>query len=260
VSGQGIKRLRDAGVDVTLVEEISVRDSLRPYLHQRRTGRPFVVLKAATSIDGRLAAADFTSQWLTGPSARAGAHEIRADSQAVIVGAGTALADRPSLNAREVREPVKHQPMRVLLDGRGRVPAEGPLFDQKIAPTVVFTTAQASAEIIAAWSHAGAEVEVVGPGDGAGVDLSAALSSLARRGVIQAMVEGGAGVFGSLFRANLVDRLTVCIAGVLLGQDGVPLVQGPWAQTLSEAPRWTLGRAQVLDGDVWLEYDPPERP
>src|SRR5437660_1377366 len=99
---------------------------LAPYLHHRRTGRPFVVAKVAMSIDGRIAAADGTSRWITGDAARADAHELRADSQAIVVGAGTAIADQPTLTARAVERKPDRQPLRVLLDARGRVPATGP--------------------------------------------------------------------------------------------------------------------------------------
>src|SRR5439155_22232786 len=113
--------------------------SLAPYLHHRRTGRPLCLLKTAASLDGRTAAADGTSQWITGPEARADAHRLRAESGAVVVGAGTALADRPSLTFRGVdfgEGPAPAQPLRVLLDAAGRVPAAGPLFDVNLAPTL----------------------------------------------------------------------------------------------------------------------------
>src|SRR5256886_11759118 len=98
VSGRGVEELRAAGVAVDVgVGAAEAEASLRPYLHHRRTGRPLCLLQAAVSLDGRTAAADGTSQWITGPEARADAHRLRAESQAVIVGAGTALADRPSL-------------------------------------------------------------------------------------------------------------------------------------------------------------------
>ncbi|MGH9026374.1 MAG: bifunctional diaminohydroxyphosphoribosylaminopyrimidine deaminase/5-amino-6-(5-phosphoribosylamino)uracil reductase RibD, partial [Acidimicrobiia bacterium] len=137
VSGRGIRALEEAGVavDVGPGADAAAR-SLRSYLHHRRTGRAFALVKVATSLDGRTAAADGSSQWITGPEARADGHRLRAESQAVIVGAGTALADRPALTARDVTPAVERQPLRVLLDARGRVPAEGPMFDVTRAPTL----------------------------------------------------------------------------------------------------------------------------
>ncbi|HVM39257.1 MAG TPA: bifunctional diaminohydroxyphosphoribosylaminopyrimidine deaminase/5-amino-6-(5-phosphoribosylamino)uracil reductase RibD, partial [Acidimicrobiia bacterium] len=129
VAGTGIARLREAGIDVAVgVEAATVERSLRPYLHQRSTGRAFCVVKTAVSIDGRTAAADGTSKWITGEAARDDAHALRAASQAIVVGSGTALADAPELTVRRVAAPPV-PPLRVVLDGRGRVPARGPLFD-----------------------------------------------------------------------------------------------------------------------------------
>ncbi len=141
VAGEGVARLRAAGVAVTVgMGEAAVAQSLAPYLHQRRTGRAFALLKTAMSLDGRTAAADGSSQWITGDEARADAHRWRAESQAIVVGPGTARADRPRLTVRIDDQPVARQPLRVLLDAHGRVPAEGPLFDPSLAPTLVITT------------------------------------------------------------------------------------------------------------------------
>src|SRR5262245_40828397 len=132
VAGRGLSGLRAAGVDVELGPGTgAARRSLAPYLHHRHTGRAWGLMKTAMSLDGRVATADGSSRWITGPAARADAHRIRAESQAVVVGAGTALADRASLTARDVDPPVDRQPLRVLLDGRGRVPATGPLFEDR---------------------------------------------------------------------------------------------------------------------------------
>src|SRR5688572_586191 len=150
VAGRGIEILRAAGiaVDIGVAAEDAAR-SLAPYLHHRRTGRPQCLLKTATSTDGRTAAADGTSQWITGPEARADAHRLRAESGAVVVGAGTALADRPMLTFRSLdfeEGLTPPQPLRVLIDAAGRVPADGPLFDPTLAPTLVITTPVAAPE------------------------------------------------------------------------------------------------------------------
>ena len=200
VAGRGLARLRDAGVEVRSgVGTTGAERDLAPYLHHRRTGRAFVVAKVALSLDGRVAAADGTSQWITTDEARADAHELRADSQAIVVGSGTALADRPALTVRDVRVAPARMPLRVLFDGRGRVPAEGPLFDIALGPTFVVTTEQARAGSVDAWRAAGAKVESVGPGPtGRGVDLDAAFTLLGREGVLQALVEGGGALLGAV--------------------------------------------------------------
>jgi diaminohydroxyphosphoribosylaminopyrimidine deaminase/5-amino-6-(5-phosphoribosylamino)uracil reductase len=256
VAGRGIARLRAGGVAVDVgLGEAAVRDQLAPYLHHRRTGRAFCLAKTALSIDGRTAAADGSSQWITGPAARADAHRLRADSQAVVVGAGTALADRPALTVRDVDPPVEHAPLRVLLDARGRVPATGALFDADLAPTLVITTDAAPDAAIDDWRAAGAKVETVHAAPG-GVDLSGALAVLGNHGVLQAMVEGGATVHGALLAAGLVDRLVVYVGAAVLGADGAPAFAGASPATITHAHRLALRHVTALGHDVRLDYAP----
>jgi diaminohydroxyphosphoribosylaminopyrimidine deaminase/5-amino-6-(5-phosphoribosylamino)uracil reductase len=258
VAGNGIDRLRAAGVAVDVgVGADRVAHDLAPYLHHRRTGRAFAVVKTATSVDGRTAAADGSSQWITGPAARADGHGLRADAQAVVVGSGTAIADRPMLTARACDPVPERQPMRVLLDARGRVPADGPLFDPAIAPTLVVTTADAPAAAVDGWRAAGAKVEAVEPpgsGEG-GVDLTETLALLGREGVLEALFEGGATVHGSLLRADLADRIVAYTGGVVLGSEGLAAFAGTGPATLGDAPRWRLVDAAPLDGDARLVWE-----
>jgi diaminohydroxyphosphoribosylaminopyrimidine deaminase/5-amino-6-(5-phosphoribosylamino)uracil reductase len=259
VAGDGVARLRGAGVTVDVgIGAAAVRDQLAPYLHHRRTGRASCLAKTATSIDGRTAAADGSSQWITGRAARADAHGLRADSQAVVVGAGTALTDRPSLTVRDIDPPVEHPPLRVLLDSRGRVPATGALFDADLAPTLVITTDAAPAAAVDDWRAAGAKVETVAAASG-GLDLSAALTVLGGHGVLQAMVEGGPTVHGALLAAGLVDRLVVYVGAALLGPDGAAAFAGPSPATIAHAHRLTLHRVTALGDDVRLDYVPMPR-
>lgn len=254
VSGRGFERLRDAGVEVVVGPGAAEAErSLRPYLHHRRTGRAFCLLKVATSLDGRVAARDGSSRWITGVQARTDGHALRAESQAVVVGAGTALADRPSLTVRDVAAPPQ-PPLRVLLDARGRVPAEGPLFDRTLAPTLVVTTDLASGAAVEAWRAAGAEVEVVEPAPRGGVDLHAVLELLGGRDVVQALVEGGPSVHRSLLEAALADRLVSYVAPVLLGSSAVPGygVEGP--PSIGAAVPFALTGVTRLGPDVRLDY------
>jgi diaminohydroxyphosphoribosylaminopyrimidine deaminase/5-amino-6-(5-phosphoribosylamino)uracil reductase len=259
VRGDGVARLRDAGIDVTVgVGSGEAASSLAPYLHQRRTGRAFALLKTAMSLDGRTAAADGTSQWITGVEARADAHRLRAESQAVVVGPGTARADRPRLTVRLDDDPDARQPLRVLLDARGTVPAEGPLFDASLAPTLVVTTEEAPPGVRDAWHAAGAKVEVVEPGPrGRGVDLLALLTLLAERhGVLQALIEGGAHLHGAFVDDGLADRLVAYVAPVLLGERGNPVAGFSGPETLADAGRWVLRDVTRLGDDVRLTLDP----
>jgi diaminohydroxyphosphoribosylaminopyrimidine deaminase/5-amino-6-(5-phosphoribosylamino)uracil reductase len=257
VDGRGSARLRAAGIDVVeAVHEREARSLLAPYLHHRRTGRAYCVVKSATSLDGRIAAADGSSQWITSPESRADAHALRADSQAVVVGAGTAIADRPSLTVRDVEPAPRVAPLRVVLDATGRVPANGPLFDVHLAPTIVITTEAAPAAAVDAWRAAGAKVESVDPAaSGRGVDLRAALTVLGRFGVLQAMVEGGATLHGALFDAQLVDRVVAYVAPGLLGARGESGygVDGP--SSIDDLARWHLVDARRIGDDVRAEYE-----
>jgi len=262
VSGRGIAQLRDRGiaVDVGVGADGAAR-ALAPYLVHRRLGRAFTVVKTAMSIDGRIAARDGSSQWITSAASRADAHALRADSQAVIVGAGTALADRPRLTAREVEPPPAVQPLRVLLDATGRVPADGPLFDATLAPTVVITTDAAPDRTQQAWLGAGAKVLSVPPARrGTGVDLGATLEVLAGIGVLQALVEGGAALAGSLVDAGLADRLVTYVAPTVLGRDGRPALDVAGPDRIADAPRWRLIDVNRVGTDVRLDYEPPRPP
>jgi len=259
VAGAGIARLRTAGIDVTVgVDADGVADDLAPYLFQRRTGRAFALLKTAMSLDGRTAAADGSSRWITGPEARADAHRLRAESEAVVVGAGTARQDRPALTARAVEPPAERQPLRVVLDAIGRVEPRGPLFDVGLAPTLVVTTEAASSEAVDGWRSAGAKVAVVGPGpDGQGVDLDAMLRLLAaEHGVLQALVEGGARLHGALIAAGLADRLVAYVAPIVLGARGIPAFGDFSGDSLADSARGLLVDVTRFGPDVRLTLAP----
>jgi diaminohydroxyphosphoribosylaminopyrimidine deaminase/5-amino-6-(5-phosphoribosylamino)uracil reductase len=259
VAGEGITQLRELGVavDVGIGADAAAR-SLAPYLLHRRVGRAFTVVKTAMSLDGRIAARDGSSQWITGAASRADAHRLRAESQAIVIGAGTALADRPRLTVRDADGPVHSQPMRVLLDATGRVPAEGPLFDPELAPTLVVTTDAVADRAPRAWLAAGAKVLTVPAATtGAGVDLVATLEVLAGLGVLQALVEGGAALSGSLVEAGLADRLVTYVAPTVLGRDGRPALDLAGPARIADAARWRLVDVARVGTDVRLEYEPP---
>ena len=258
VAGQGHNRLRAARVEVVVgIGQRQAGRQLAPYLHHRRTGLAFALVKTAMSLDGRTSAADGTSQWITGAEARADGHRIRAESQAVVVGPATARQDRPSLTVRDAETAPEGQPLRVLLDARGAVPVDGPLFDQTLANTLVFTTAAAPVEARNAWAAAAVEaVEVDAGPDGRGVDLKAVLHTLGTdRHVLQAMFEGGGKLHGALIAEGLADRLVTYVAPVILGERGRAVIAYPGADTLAAAPRWQISDVTTVGEDVRVTYD-----
>lgn len=260
VAGMGLARLRAAGVEVTVgVGSGAAAEQNAAFLVHRRLGRPRVTLKAAASLDGKVAAADGSSQWITGPAARADAHRLRAEADAVAVGAGTALADDPRLTVRLAGWSGR-QPLRVLVDAAGRVPAARHLFDGE-APTLVATTVAAPAVVRAAWAAAGAEVvvcaEAPAAGAGTGVDLAELAKLLGERGVLELMVEGGPRLQASFWAAGLADRLVWYLAPIVLGGDTAPgLVAGPGAPTLAAAWPVVIASIDRLGADLRIVARP----
>ena len=263
--GAGLERLRAAGVRVDIgAGAAAAAEQNAAYLTHRRLGRPRVTLKAAASLDGKVAAPDGTSQWITGPAARSDAHRLRAEADAVAVGAGTALADDPRLT---VRLPgfTGRQPLRVLVDAAGRVGAGGHLFDGE-AETLVATTPAAPATAVDAWKAAGAEVLVCQPTTvtvgglrggarcppvGQGVDLNDLTRVLGERGVLELLVEGGPRLQASLWGAGLADRLVWYLAPLAIGGEAAPgLLGGAGAATLADARRLRLASVDRLGDDL----------
>ncbi|HVL65116.1 MAG TPA: bifunctional diaminohydroxyphosphoribosylaminopyrimidine deaminase/5-amino-6-(5-phosphoribosylamino)uracil reductase RibD [Actinomycetota bacterium] len=234
VSGSGIAHLEDHGVEVELgVLEEEARRLNDAYVHHRSTGRPLVTLKLALSVDGRMAAPDGTSRWITSEETRRRVHLARSRAAAVLVGAGTVVNDDPELTAREV--PVSRQPLRIVVDSRGAVSPHARIFSSA-AGTLVATTDRTSHEVQTAWKEAGAEVVVL-PLDDEGVDLDALVQELGRRELLDVLCEGGGRLATSLLRLDLVDRLEAHVAPVLIGDGGVALGDLR-VSTMSDAPRW----------------------
>lgn len=250
VAGRGLKQLGQAGIEVFAgILEQEARALNRTYVHQRLTGRPFVSLKLALSLDGRLAAPDGSARWITGPGARKATHRRRMGADAVVVGSGTALADDPALTVRDVN--AVRQPARVLVDSTGRTPASARLFGD--GDVVVVTTDASSHEDQTGWKGAGAEVIVV-PASAEGVDLAAMLDVLGQRDWLELYVEGGGRLATSLLRADLVDRLDIHHGPVVLGRGG-PEIGEVDVNTMDDALSWRLLSTESVDDDVLLSYE-----
>lgn len=217
-SGRGISQLRAAGIEVEVgVGEAEASEVLAPYIKHRTTGRPFVVLKLAATLDGRIAAPDGDSRWITSEDALADVHRLRAESDAVLVGAGTVRTDDPRLT---VRKALGRSPLRVVL---GRVPP--------------------GAAVEPALSMHGDPAEV--------------LDELGKRGILQLLVEGGAKVASEFHRAGLVDRYVFYFATALFGgEDALPMFRGAGAPRMGALWRGRLVSVQRFGNDIRVEFAP----
>jgi diaminohydroxyphosphoribosylaminopyrimidine deaminase/5-amino-6-(5-phosphoribosylamino)uracil reductase len=235
----GASVLRAAGLEVAHAADADAaacREQNSAFMTWALSGRPEVTLKLATSLDGRIATASGESRWITGPESRRLVHRWRADSDAVAVGIGTALADDPQLTARDLEPPVR-QPARMVFDRRARLPLDGALARtaRDLAVTVVCGE-DAPPERRAALAAAGVEVLAL-PGDAA-ARIDGALAELGRRGMQSLLVEGGAGLAGALVEAGAVDRVAFVLAPILIGGEKAPgAVGGAGAASLAGAPR-----------------------
>ena len=228
--------MRKAGIEVEVgIAKEEVEKYLRAYLHHRKTGLPYVVVKAAISIDGRIAAEDGTSKWITPPEARADVHRLRAESQAILVGSGTVVADNPSLTVRDHKPLPPKPPLRVVL---GNIPSDAELLDVEVAPTLLVTSEEVAAP----------GVEVVD------VELSELLRMLGQRGVVQLLVEGGSGVFSHFLSHDLVNQLTVYIGSKIVGDRGLPMFSGLGVETIDQALSMQLSAVKQIGDAVRLDY------
>jgi len=207
VSGRGVAILENAGIEVEVgVGEQICRKALAPYIHHRKTGLPYVHLKVAASLDGRIAAEDGSSQWITNESAREDVHQLRAYAQAILVGRTTVENDRPSLT---VRHPLlQAKPLRVVLDTHGILESTGPLFDSALGETLLFSSKAVTKE--------GAEVVKTPLKEGC-LDLLFVLKELGKRGVLELLVEGGSKVWTAFIKERLAQKLTLYQGDKLLG-------------------------------------------
>lgn len=249
VSGRGLRRLRRLGVSLrTGVLEDECREHHRSFLSVCERGRPWVVLKLASTLDGRIATASGESRWITGPRARAFVHDLRAASDSVMVGSGTALADDPALTARRGGR-IRHAPVRVLVDSKLRVPTSARLYQEPRGEAWVLCASGTRGR--AARAAAGARVLEVRR-RGRFLDLSAALGRLAREGLTQVLVEGGGRLAASLLHSRCVDEIHWFIAPRVIGADGRAALGPLRLGRLAEAEQFEAVEIRRLGDDVHL--------
>ncbi|MFZ5449282.1 MAG: bifunctional diaminohydroxyphosphoribosylaminopyrimidine deaminase/5-amino-6-(5-phosphoribosylamino)uracil reductase RibD [Thermodesulfobacteriota bacterium] len=236
VTGGGAEFLAAQGVGITLgMLEVEARRLNEAWFHWVNTGQPWVIAKAACSLDGKIATATGESQWLTGEVARAYGHRLRHQVDAILVGIGTVLADNPQLTVRLPRRRGR-DPIRIVLDSRLRLPLNARLLHlDSPAPTWVATTGQAPPDAIRAYQDQGIRVMVL-PADAGRVSLPALLQSLGERQVQSLLVEGGAETLGAFFDQRLVRQFNFFYAPKILGGRNAPgTVGGQGVAHLGEA-------------------------
>ena len=251
VAGRGLKRLADAGIEVRCgVLESQARALNQGFLKRMEHGLPFVRVKLAMSLDGRTAMASGESQWITGPAARSAVQRLRAQASVVITGADTVLADGARLTVRadelgmdaeQTALAMSRAPLRVLIDGRLRVPLDAPFF--KAGPALVATCVPPAEQY-----RTGPECLVI-PGDNGQIDLRQLLQALAARDVNEVLVEAGPRLAGAFAEQGLVDEYQIFIAAKFLGSTARPLLELPLTR-MSEASELKIIEMRAV-GDDW---------
>ncbi len=251
VSGRGIALLRDAGVEVTegVLADKATLDH-QGFLSRVEQHRPMVTLKLAMSLDGRIATQTGESQWITGADARREVHAMRACYDAVLIGAGTARADLPSLTVRDLG--IMRQPVRAVMSRRLDLPLEGPLFTTaRDVPVWLLHGSNASEKAKHAWRDAGAILCEVDQKNA----VETALKRLGDAGLTRVFCEGGGVLASALLKADLVDRLIVMQAGIVLGADARPGIGNLEVSALEAVSRFKLHEQRRVASDImhiWL--------
>jgi diaminohydroxyphosphoribosylaminopyrimidine deaminase/5-amino-6-(5-phosphoribosylamino)uracil reductase len=251
VNGKGIIALEAAGVRVTVGNhEHEALQVVEAFVKHATTGLPFVVAKFAMSLDGKVATSTGESQWISGPEMRREVHRLRAECDAIMVGIQTALLDDPQLTVRELPEPPERQPLRVVVDSSGRMPATARMLAEP-GQTLV-AVAHGTANDYPLLVNAGAEVIPL-PGDDDRVDLQVLLQLLGQRDLTSVLVEGGSTLLGALFDLGVVDKVVGCVSPVVIGGAQAPTpVGGRGAQRLTDALRLCNVSVATIGNDVMV--------
>jgi len=248
VRGRGIRRLRAAGIDVeTGILEEQCREHHRGFFSLCERGRPFVIVKLASTLDGRIATATGESRWITGPAAREHVHRLRARVDAVMVGSGTALADDPALTARRGGR-IVHRPVRVLVDSKLRLRPGARMFQTDPERTWVLCPPRARGR--GAVESTGARLVDV-PRRGGHLDLEAGLLALGDAGLTSLLVEGGGGLAAALLRGGLADEIHWYLAPTLIGGDGRAALASLGVRALGDAHQLEDLRVRRVGRDLY---------
>jgi len=251
VNGKGVEILKKHGIKTKVgVLEEECRRLNEPHFKYITTGLPFVTLKFAQTLDGRIATATGKSQWLSSAKFRRLAHKLRATSDAVMVGIETVLADDPQLTVRLVRG---RNPTRIILDSRLRIPLKAQVIkSRELAPAIIATTPQADEKNLSLLRSMGIEVLVVHEDEAGEVDLNQLLKTLGERGISSVLVEGGAGVITSLLRQNLADKVIIAVAPKIMGK-GIEAVGELNIREVSQTLALSFNRIYRIGPDLVVE-------
>jgi len=247
VSGEGLAMLERAGIRTELIDLPAARECIAPYVSRELNGRPFVRIKSASSLDGAIALADGSSQWITGPQARADVQRWRARADAIVTGVGTVLADDPQLNVRDAELGVVQQPLRVVLDRTLRTPRTAQLLNDGAPTLLVHRSGVQHPPWLAALSHVSTSEDPD--------DIGGLLGHLAQMGCNEILVEAGPAVVGAFLAAGLWDEWVSYVAPKWLG-DGAQALANLQVEALADAPQGHVIDTAHLGQDIRLRIVP----
>lgn len=254
VAGKGVKRLKDAGIEVDVgVMEEEARKLNEVFIKYITTKKPFIVAKIAQSIDGKIALASGESRWITGEPARVKAHELRSWYDAVMVGIGTVLADDPLLTCRLPGK--KKNPVRIVVDSNAKMPLNARILECKNGQVILATTEKADSKKVRLLQEKGVEVIKTDAMDGR-VNLYKLLEILGCMEITSILVEGGSTLTSSLIKEGLVDKLLIFLAPLVIGGDGIDSVNELYIDEMSRAVRFKFNSVELIGKDILLEAYP----
>ena len=255
VDGRGISELKRAGIEVvTGIMEEKAKKQNEAYTKHVTTGRPFVILKIASSLDGRIALPSGESKWITGERARLFVQKLREGVDAILTGVGTVLADDPMLNVR-IRTRRKRQPLRVIVDSHLSIPLTANVIrTANEQSTLVVTTHKASTDRIKEIKNHGANILYIEPTGSGWINMDILLDHLGKEGIMSLLVEGGSRVITSFLQEGLTDKIIVIYGPIIIGgDDSIPMVKGTSPPSLDKAIRITDSTVRKIGDDIVVE-------
>ena len=249
VAGRGFQILKDAGIEVEVgICEEEARKLNEVFLKWVTTNRPFVTLKTAMSLDGKIATSTGQSQWITSEKSRRRVHELRDINDTIMIGIGTVLADNPSLTTRI--EGGKN-PIRIIVDSQARTPLSSKVITDGQAKTIIATTNKAPSDKVDSLRKAGAEI--IFAGENEQVDLNVLMNELAQREITSVFVEGGGTLNFSLLEAGLIDKVYAFIAPKIIGgRNALTSVEGNGFEKLNDAVILKDITTEIIDNDILI--------